>query len=273
MLNRISRSVMVVLFLAVLLLAGTAVTPAQAAGEAAYLEDVVHSADIDHITRLIDDALTHLDGLRLEDHDIVYDALGRTNAALDLLYDSGATGDVFNTAERLLVSQHDLLQEVENATLTGNLADLSTVAPLLVDYAQARLAFERQTTLAHSSHLPLSSSHLGSSRLYDRGLLGSRFLGSSRLYDRGLLSSRFLGSSRLYDRGLLGSRYLGSSLLRNRSLLGSRYLSPSRSLSTLRHSRSSLRHLGTSSLTLRRSRFYDPLGSRSLLLGRYRYYR
>lgn len=235
MLDRISRSMMVILFLAALLLAGSAVTPAQAAGEAAYLEDVVHAADIDHITRLIDDALTHLDGLRLEDHDIVYGALGRTNAALDLLYDSGATGDVFNTAERLLVSQHDLLQEVEHATLTGNLADLSTVAPLLVDYAQARLAFERQTTLAHSSRLPLSSSHLGSSRLRDRSRLGTRYLGSSRL--------------------------------------GTRHLSPSRSLSTLRYPTSSLRHLGSSSLTLRRSRLYDPFGSRSLLLGRYGYYR
>ncbi|MFQ5342248.1 MAG: hypothetical protein ACE5F6_11950, partial [Anaerolineae bacterium] len=211
---------MVVLFLAALLLAGTAVTPVQAAGEAAYLEDVIHAADIDHITRLIDDALTHLDGLRLDDHDIVYDALGRTNAALDLLYSSGATGDVFNTAERLLVSQHDLLQEVERATLTGNLADLSTVAPLLVDYAQARLAFERQTTLTHGSHLPLSSSHLGSSGLYGRSSLGSRYLGSSGLYGRSLLGSRYLGSSSLYGRSLLGSRYLGSSGLYGRSLLG-----------------------------------------------------
>ncbi|RME47200.1 MAG: hypothetical protein D6791_06440 [Chloroflexi bacterium] len=252
MLHRSSRFVLAVLFLATLFVAGGASTPAQAAGEAAYLEDVIHAANIDHITRLIDDALTHLDGLQLEDHDIVYDALGRTNAALDLLYDSGATGDVFNTAERLLVTQRDLLTEVEHATLTGNLADLSTVTPLLVDYAQARLAFERQTTLSHSSHLPSSHSRLGSGLLSSHSLLG-----------RGHLTTSPFGFS---SHGLTTRRHLGSRLF----LGGDHSLSTlhrSRSLSRLHPATRSLHHPRSSILGLRHSRLIDPFGRRSLLFG------
>lgn len=231
MLHRISRFALVGLFLAALLLAGGAASPVHAAGEAAYIEDVVHGADIDHIMTLIHDAINHFDGLLLEDHDVVYDALGRTNASLDLLYSSGATGDVFNAAERLLLTQRELLQEVEHATLTGNLADLSTVAPLLIDVAQARLAFERQTSFAHSSHLPSTGSHLNRDLLHNRSLFDRRHLGST---DHG----RF--SHDPFTRRRLGRSFGGRSFLD--------------------HDHSLHRHPGRSFLELRRGRTFDRFG-------------
>jgi hypothetical protein len=290
MLHRSSRFALAVLFLAALLVAGGSISPAHAAGEATYIEDVVHSADIDHITTLIDNALTHLDGLQLDDHGIVYDALGRTNTALDLLYSSGATGDVFDTAEQVLLTQRDLLQEVEHATLTGNLADLSTVTPLLVDYAQARLAFERQTTLTHSGRLPLSGSHLGSSFLHDRSLLGSRSLIPSRSLSTPYYPSRSLSTPYYPGRSLstpyYPSRSLSTPYYPGRSLstpyypsrslstpyYPSRSLStpyyPSRSLSTLHPRGRSLYYPGSSFLTRRHSRLSGSFGHRSLLFGR-----
>lgn len=171
MLRRISQLSIAVVFAVALLLAGVAGTPAHAShGEAGYIEDVVHRADIDHIMQQIHAALTHGRGLDLADHDVVYNALGRTSTAIDLLYDSGATGDVFNAAEHLLTTQHELLQEVEHATLTGDIGDLSTVTSSLVELAQARLAFDRQTTFGHDGHFPSTRSHLDSSLRFNRGL-------------------------------------------------------------------------------------------------------
>ncbi|MFQ5854196.1 MAG: hypothetical protein ACE5LU_00930 [Anaerolineae bacterium] len=248
MFRRISRLAMAPLFLAALLLAGGAAgSPAYASHEAAYVEDVVHAADIDHITRLIENALSHVDGLSLRDSDIVYDALGRTNVALDLLYTSGATGDVFNTAEHLLRAQLELLEEVEHATLTGNLADLSTVTPLLVGVAQARLAFERQAFSSHNSHLPSTSFHLGSGLLHNRSLLSRRHLSPTHSLSR--LHRPTHSLSRLHRP--------------THSL--SRLHHPTRSLSTLRHSTRSLHLPGRTLLGLSRSRLSDHFGHDGLL--------
>lgn len=180
MLNKFSRLALVLAFLGILLVAASAVTPAHASHGDRHIEDIVHAADVDHIMSLIDNALRFHGGLLLDDHDIVYNALGRTNTALDLLYDTGATGDKFKAAEHLLLKQRDLLYEVEQATLSGNLADLSTVVPLLVDVAQARLVFERQAAFAHGGHVPTSSSLLSRRLGHNRSLLGRRTLSPHR---------------------------------------------------------------------------------------------
>lgn len=167
-LHRVSRFGMVIVFVGLLLVAGAGDTPVHASHGDSHIRNLVHRADISDIMSLIHRALDYGGGLSHSHHDTVYNALGRTNTALDLLYSSSATGDVFNAAERLLLTQHDLLVEVERFTLSGNLEDLSTVAPLLVDLAQARVAFERQAGHGHSTHLPSTGSRLSRGLLHDR---------------------------------------------------------------------------------------------------------
>ena len=144
MLNRIGRVSMVVVILAAALLAFGVAPQAHAAGNASVVESVVHEADITGVVDLIQGALVDHRGLSLDDNAVIYGAIGRTNQAIDHLYNTGATGDVFNTAEDLLLTQLDLLHEVEAATLSQDIGDLNTVVIGLVDVAQRRLAFERQ---------------------------------------------------------------------------------------------------------------------------------
>lgn len=144
MLSRFARLSLVAIVLAVALLGFTGTQKASAGESAAVVESVVHEADISGVVHLIEQALTDYQGLSLEDHAVVYDAIGRTNRAIDLLYDTGATGDAFNTAENLLLTQLEFLHEVEAATLSEDIDDLNSTTVLLVDLAQQRLAFERQ---------------------------------------------------------------------------------------------------------------------------------
>ncbi len=124
-------------------------------GSASIVEDVVQEADISGVIDLVQQALTNHQGLSIEDQDVIYSALGRTNRAIDRLYNTGATGDVFKAAETLLLTQMDLLHEIEAASLSENLDDLNDVVVMLVDFAQAKLAFDRQMALANGE--PLSS--------------------------------------------------------------------------------------------------------------------
>jgi hypothetical protein len=135
---------MVAIFLVVAFLAFGGAPRAHAAGGASVVESVVHEADISGVVDLIQQALIDHRGLSLDDNAVIYGAIGRTNQAIDRLYNTGATGDVFNTAEDLLLTQLDLLHEVEAATLSQDIGDLNTVVVGLVDVAQRRLAFERQ---------------------------------------------------------------------------------------------------------------------------------
>ncbi|MFQ5854197.1 MAG: LysM peptidoglycan-binding domain-containing protein [Anaerolineae bacterium] len=144
MLTRFVRVGMVAVFLAATFLAVGGSTTARAGESASVVESVVREADITAVVDLIQGALIDHHGLSLEDQAIVYGAIGRTNRAIDLLYDTGATGDAFTTAEDLLLTQLDLLHEVEFATLSEDLDDLNAVVVMLVDVAQRRLAFERQ---------------------------------------------------------------------------------------------------------------------------------
>lgn len=144
MFSRLVCISMVVVFLAAAFLAVGGPTTALAGESAAVVESVVHEADIGAVVDLIQQALIEHRGLSLEDQDIIYSAIGRTNRAIDLLYDTGATGDAFTTAEDLLLTQLDLLHEVELATLSEDLDDLNTVVVMLIDLAQRRLAFDRQ---------------------------------------------------------------------------------------------------------------------------------
>ena len=142
--SRFVRVSMVVVILAAALLAFGVAPRAFAAGSASVVESVVHEADITGVVDLIQGALVDHRGLSLEDQAVIYSAIGRTNRSIDLLYDTGATGDVFNTAEDLLLTQLDFLHEVEAATLSEDIGDLNIVVIGLVDLAQRRLAFERQ---------------------------------------------------------------------------------------------------------------------------------
>lgn len=144
MLNRFFRVGMIVVFLALAVLSLGNVQKAQAQGSTAVVESIVHEADISSVVNLVQQALIEYRGLSLEDHAVIYNAIGRTNAAIDYLYDTGATGDAFNTAEDLLLTQLDLLRDVEAATLSEDISDLNRVNVRLVDLAQRRLAFERQ---------------------------------------------------------------------------------------------------------------------------------
>lgn len=243
MLQRIGRLGLVILFVGVSFAAGIGSTPAHASpSDDAYIRSLVHGTGIDHVTSLVHSALDYGGGSSYLHHDTVYNALGRTTAALDELYTSGATGDVFNTAERLLLTQQGLLHELERFTLSGDLTDLSTVTPLLVDVAQARVAFERQSDFGYSSYLPSRSLGLSSGLLHDRSLSSRRFS--------------------------------------SRSLSTLRYSFPSRSLSTLRYSypsrsfSSGLHRSGRTFLDLRRDRLFDPFGYRDLgSYGLSRFYR
>ncbi len=144
MLNRIVRVSMMAVFLTVALFSFGGAQQAFAGESAAVVESVVHEADISGVVGLIQQALVDYQGLSLDDQAVVYDAIGRTNRAIDLLYDTGATGDSFNTAEDLLLTQLDFLHEVEAAILSEDISDLNAVNVLLIDLAQRRLAFERQ---------------------------------------------------------------------------------------------------------------------------------
>lgn len=134
----------VVVLLAVAVLSFGAAQPAAAAGSVSDVEGVVHEADVSPVVDLIQQALVDHRGLSLEDHAVVYDAIGRTNRAIDLLYDTGVTGDRFTIAEDLLLTQLDFLYEVEAATLSEDIGDLNAATVMLIDLAQRRLAFERQ---------------------------------------------------------------------------------------------------------------------------------
>ncbi|MBS1253799.1 MAG: hypothetical protein MAG451_02852 [Anaerolineales bacterium] len=144
MLSRFARISMVAVFLTVALFSFGSPQQAFAGESAAVVESIVHEADISGVVNLIQQALVDYDGLSLDDQAVVYNAIGRTNRALDLLYDTGATGDSFDTAEHLLLTQLDFLHEVEAATLSEDISDLNIVNVFLVDLAQRRLAFERQ---------------------------------------------------------------------------------------------------------------------------------
>lgn len=144
MLHRSLRVGMVVVLLTLAFLASGGTEEVYAQGGRLVIEEIVHQANISSVIELIQEALTHNQGLSLEDHEIVYSAIGETNVAVDRLYNTGVTGDVFRTAEALLLLQLDLLREVEIATLSGDIDDLRVVAPMLVELAQAKLAFNRQ---------------------------------------------------------------------------------------------------------------------------------
>lgn len=144
MLSRFVRVGMVAVFLAAAFLSFGGAPQAYAGESASVVESVVHEADISPVIDLVQQALIDHRGLSLEDQDVIYSAIGRTNRAVDLLYDTGATGDVFRTAEDLLLTQLDLLHEVEFATLSEDIDDLNGVVVRLVDLSQRRLAFERQ---------------------------------------------------------------------------------------------------------------------------------
>lgn len=238
MLNRISRVAIVIVFLAALMAVGGTATPVHASHGSEHVEEIVHSADIDHIVAQIHEALSHPAGLTLRDADLVYNALGRTNTAIDLLYDSAASGDVFNAAEHLLVIQRDLLQEVERATLSGNIADLSTVTPLLVEYAQARIAFERQAAINdHGIDHDRDFLHDGDI-LHDRGFLRDR-----SLFDR----DRFF-----HDRD-----FLHDDDFHGRSLFDRRRFVPDRRFSTPRHRTHPFGSLSSLYLQQRRGEVFD----------------
>lgn len=145
MLTRFVRIGVVAVFLTVALAGVASPQPAYAAEGAAVVESIVHEANLTSVVELIQHALVGHQGLSLDDHAVVYGAIGRTNRALDLLYDTGVTGDRFDTAENLLLTQLDLLREVEAATLSEDIDDLNVATVLLVDVAQRRLAFDRQT--------------------------------------------------------------------------------------------------------------------------------
>lgn len=160
MLNWMMRIGLGLVVLAAAFVSLVPVQPAQAAGSAAVVETIVDEAGIGAVIDLIQTALREHRGLSLDDQAVVYNAIGRTNRAIDLLYDTGATGDVFNTAEHLLFTQVDLLREVEVATISEDIDHLFTVVPMLVDFAQARLAFDRQRSLvAGRPFTPLAASH------------------------------------------------------------------------------------------------------------------
>ncbi len=144
MLHRVVRISMVVFFLAAAFVAFGVAPRAHAAGSASVVESVVAEADITGVVDLIQQALIDHRGLSLDDQDVIYSAIGRTNRAIDQLYDTGATGDIFNTAEDLLLTQLDFLHEVEAATLSEDIGDLNVVVVGLVDLSQRRLAFDRQ---------------------------------------------------------------------------------------------------------------------------------
>lgn len=156
MLNRVVRIGMTAIFIAVALFSFGSASKAFAGTSASVVESVVREADISDVIDLIQRALVEYDGLSLDDHNVIYSAIGRTNAAIDHLYDTGATGDLFNTAEDLLLTQLDLLHEVEAATLSEDIDDLNTVVPMLIDLAQRRLAFERQMG---NAFIPLAAKH------------------------------------------------------------------------------------------------------------------
>lgn len=122
----------------------TAGPPAGAVAGTGALDDIVAEADVSDVVNLILQALSEHRGLSLDDHTLIYDATGRTQQALNELYDTGLTGDAFRAAEDLLLTQENVLVEVENAATSGNIADLKTVAPRLVDLAERRLVFNRQ---------------------------------------------------------------------------------------------------------------------------------
>ncbi len=144
MLNRFVRLSVIAVFLAVTMLGFAGTQQAHAGGSAVVVKSVVDEADIGPVVDLIETALVNYQGLSLEDHATVYNSIGRTNRAIDLLYDTGATGDAFNTAEDLLLTQLDFLHQVEAATLSEDLSDMNNATVMLVDLAQRRLAFQRQ---------------------------------------------------------------------------------------------------------------------------------
>ncbi|MBS1252071.1 MAG: Membrane-bound lytic murein transglycosylase D [Anaerolineales bacterium] len=108
------------------------------------IDAIVREADMSEVVNLILQALSEYRGLSLDDNSAIYGAIGRTERALDLLYETGATGDVFRAAEDLLRTQLDVLRAVEAAVLSEDIADLKTVAPLLIDLGERRLVFNRQ---------------------------------------------------------------------------------------------------------------------------------
>lgn len=116
----------------------------KAAESAVVIDDIVREADISEVVNLALQALTEHRGLSSDDQDAVYRAIGRTQQALDQLYETGATGDVFRAAEGLLLTQLDVLREVETAVLSEDIADMKTVVPRLVDLGERRLVFDRQ---------------------------------------------------------------------------------------------------------------------------------
>ena len=156
MLNRVFRVSIFMVVIAVAFLSFSPASAAHAGASATVVESVVRQADITPVIALIQDALVSHSGLSLDDQAVVYRAIGETQAAIDRLYDTGATGDAFNTAEDLLLTQLDLLREVEFALLTEDIGDLNGVVVGLVDLAQRRLAFDRQMGTAFT---PIAARH------------------------------------------------------------------------------------------------------------------